>query len=325
MCIEGTDIIDISFKSVYGKGGNDHCEYDCFEVYKDLEKEISAEEANSSVEFLDEMVKKQELKLAEAEEAIKNFKINHNMYDSEGSASLFNERLATLESEIYDNFAETNIRNEQITFLESKLTQDEKNLADKISTDINAQMVALRSDITLLEAQLIQNSMIYGETHGAVIEINKKLSVLKNELDKKVEALIGEGITLGDPLVERQNNISQLLSLRSEIFGLNLKREETLNLKEIYSNKISELPEKQLNFARLKRDETVLTQNYSYIRQQLEAAKIRAASGSGKVQIIDVARKPRSSISPNNFNDIFQGFIFSIFLAIVAVYMKEIF
>ena len=54
------------------------------EVYKDLEKEISAEEANITVEFLDEMVQKQELKLAEAEEAIKNYKIDHNMYDSEG-------------------------------------------------------------------------------------------------------------------------------------------------------------------------------------------------------------------------------------------------
>ena len=85
----------------------------------------------------------------------------------------------------------TNIRNEQIIFLESKLTEDEKNLADKISTDINAQMVALRSDITALESQLIQNSMIYGETHGAVIEINKKLAILKIELDKKVKALIG--------------------------------------------------------------------------------------------------------------------------------------
>ena len=126
------------------------------EVYKDLEKEINAEEANSTVEFLDEMVQKQELKLAEAEEAIKNYKIDHNMYDSEGSASLFSNRLATLESEIYNNFAETNIRNEQIAFLESKLTDDEKNLADKISTDINAQMVALRSDITSLESQLIK-------------------------------------------------------------------------------------------------------------------------------------------------------------------------
>ncbi len=319
---QGTDVIDITFKSVYGKEAMSIANI-IAEVYKDLEKEISAEEANSTVEFLDEMVKKQELKLAEAEEAIKNYKIDHNMYDSEGSASLFSNRLATLESEIYNNFAETNIRNEQIAFLESKLTDDEKNLADKISTDINAQMVALRSDITSLESQLIQNSMIYGETHGAVIEINKKLIALKIELDKKVKVLIGEGITFGDPLVERQNNISQLLSLRSEIFGLNLKRGETLKLKEIYSNKISELPEKQLNFARLKRDESVLTQNYSYIRQQLEAAKIRAASGSGKVQIIDVAKKPDFPVSPNNFNDIFTGFIFSVFLSIIVVYFKE--
>ena len=87
--------------------------------------------------------------------------------------------------------------------------------------------------------------------------------------------------------------------------------------------KISELPEKQLNFARLKRDESVLTQNYSYIRQQLEAAKIRAASGSGKVQIIDVAKKPDSPISPNNFNDIFTGFIFGVFLSVIVVYLKE--
>ena len=83
----------------------------------------------------------------------------------------------------------------------------------------------LHSDPILqaLESQLIQDSMIYGETHGAVIEINKKLAISKNELDKKVEALIGEESLLGITLVERQNNISQLCLLRSEIFGLNLK------------------------------------------------------------------------------------------------------
>ena len=64
----------------------------------------------------------------------------------------------------------------------------------------------------------------FGVKKVLVVDINKKLDVLKIELDKKVKALIGEGITLGDPLVERQNNISQLLSLRSEIFGLNLRK-----------------------------------------------------------------------------------------------------
>ena len=79
------------------------------EVYKDLEKEISAEEANKFCRIFRSNGEKQELKLAEAEEAIKNYKIDHNMYDSEGSASLFNNRLATLESEIYDNHLQKRI------------------------------------------------------------------------------------------------------------------------------------------------------------------------------------------------------------------------
>ena len=294
-------------------------------VYKDLEKEITADDANSTVDFLTDMVIKQEQKLTVAEEAIKNYKIKNNMYDSDGSGGLFTNRLASLESEIYSNIAEKNIRIEQINFFTSKLTEDGKNLADKISTDINSQMEALRSDITSLESQLIQNAIVYGENHGAVIEINKKLSVLKIELDKKVAVLIDNGVSLGDPLVDRQNNITQLLSLKSEIFGLDLRHEETKKLIGIYRNKVNELPEKQLNFSRLKRDESVLTQNYSYIRQQLEAAKIRAASGSGKVQIIDIARNPRKPISPNNIQDLLKGFIFSVILSIGIVYIIEFF
>ena len=114
--------------------------------------------------------------------------------------------------------------------------------------------------------------MLYGKNHGAVIELNKKIKGLKLELDKKVTTLISRGITVEDPLLERQQMITELLSLNSEIFGYNLKNEEIKKLNRIYIEKLNALPEKQLNFSRLKRDEQVLTQNYSYIRQQLEAA-----------------------------------------------------
>ena len=55
------------------------------------------------------------------------------MYDSEGTARLLADQLTSLETEKYNNQAEINIRNEKISFLESKLTKDEKNLANKIS------------------------------------------------------------------------------------------------------------------------------------------------------------------------------------------------
>ena len=57
------------------------------------------------------------------------------------------------------------------------------------------------------------------------------------------------GVTVQDPLVDRQENISMLLSIESEIFGLILREEETRNLQEIYSQKLSQLPEKQLEFS----------------------------------------------------------------------------
>ena len=48
---------------------------------------------------------------------------------------------------------------------------------------------------------------------------------MKLELRNKVKDLI-ERISVSDPLVERQESISRLLSLDSELFGLEISREE---------------------------------------------------------------------------------------------------
>ena len=61
--------------------------------------------------------------------------------------------------------------------------------------------------------------------------------------------MIAKGITVSDPLVAREETITSLLSLESEIFGLELKMEETKKLRDIYNEKLIELPGKQLKFA----------------------------------------------------------------------------
>ena len=101
--------------------------------------------------------------------------------------------------------------------------------------------------------------------------------------------------------------------------------EETRKLRDIYNEKLIELPDKQLEFARLGRDEAVLTQNYTLLRQKLEEAKIKLISQSGKVQLLDSARKPKNPVTPNHRKDILQGFIFSIILSIVFIFALEYF
>ena len=114
-----------------------------------------------------------------------------------------------------------------------------------------------------------------------------------------------------------------LLSIDSEIFGFKIGEEETRKLQEIYSIKLSELPEKQLEFSRLKRNESVLNQNYSYIRQKLEEAKIQVASQGGRGKILDLARRPGSPVSPNHRKDIIVGIIFSLVASLVIISVIE--
>ena len=66
----------------------------------------------------------------------------------------------------------------------------------------------------------MQNTTLYGEDHGAVKELQTKINGLKVQLNSKVAALISNGITVQDPLVARQEIITNLLTLDSEIMGI---------------------------------------------------------------------------------------------------------
>ena len=297
--IGNTNVLEITYSSVFPDEARKIADMIAL-VYKDLEKSIGNEDAAQTVEFMQDLVKKQESELSLAEEAIKEFKITNNIYDLEGNAGLLTSQISTIESEVYNTISEINIRKEQISFLSSKISENQKSLATKISNDINAQLVVLRSEITQIESQLIQNTMLYGVDHGAVVELKNRLSGLKEKLNEKLDALISRGITVSDPLQERQETISEIIALEAQIFGFNLKKDEAEKLREIYNLKLLTLPDKQLQLARLKRDEIVLTENYSMLRQKLEEAKIKLISQGGRVQILDKARRSTSPISPNH-------------------------
>ena len=61
---------------------------------------------------------------------------------------------------------------------------------------------------------------------------------MKQELNKKVNDLIKKGTTVKDPLAARQETVSNLLSLESEIISLRLKLTETKKLQNILNKEL---------------------------------------------------------------------------------------
>lgn len=317
-----TDILEISFNSVYADEARRVADK-VAETYVRMDREWGSENAIQSVDFLEKLVLAQEKSLHKAEEEIRDYKSTEKMYDLQGNAGSFSSQLTSVQTEIYNTIAEINIKNEKTEFLKSRLSREEKNLANQLLSNINIQMVSLREEIGLLESQLIQNTVTYGKDHSAVKELVLKIKALKKQLDQKVGTLISKGITVEDPLQARQEIITDLLTLDSEILGLELKKAETEKLKLIYAEKLGGLPQKQLEYARLERNLSVLNQNYSYVRQKLEEAKIQLASQAGKVQILDLARRPGAPSSPDHKRNLLMGIILGLVAGLGLAFLLE--
>ena len=318
---QGTNIIDISYTGVWPVEAQ-FIVNTVADVYQRLDQKWSGEKAHNSVQFLQDLVQKQEDKLRDAEKKLTHFKKQERMYDLDGNAIAITGQIAGIETEIYNATSEINIRQEKYNHLKSKLSKDEKNLAEQLMNNINVQVISLRNEISQLEAGLIQNIAQYGEEHGAVQDLKSKMMGLKSQLNTKVKELTKQGITVQDPLQARQDIVTELIALDSEIMGYKLKNNESENLLIVYENKLDSLPPKQLEFSRLQRNNAVLNQNYSLLRQKLEEAKINVASQVGKVQIVDYSRVPGNS-GQNHKRTILMGLIFGLGVGIALAFGLE--
>ena len=318
---QGTDIIDISYTSVWPDESKLIINT-LVDVYKSFELKMSGEYAANSVEFLESILTEQDIKLREAEKEFTEYKKEEKMYDLDGTAIGITQQVASIESELYNTDSDINIRKGKYNLLKSKLSQDEKILAERLLNDINIQVLSLRTEIGKLESQLVQNVAQHGEGHDAVKDLQIKLSGLKKQLNIKVEDLTAMGMTVEDPLQARQSILMELITLDSEITALELKKNESQKLLNVYNNKLNDLPEKQLEFFKLQRNSSILNQNYSLIRKKLEEAKINLAVQVGKVQIVDYARLPGKS-NQNKNRTLIIGIVFGLGFGIALAFGIE--
>ena len=106
------------------------------------------------------------------------------------------------------------------------------------------------------------------------------------------------------------------MELDSEIIGFELRISEINKIVRVFNEKLNSLPEKQMELARLDRDAEIINNNYSYLRQKLEEAKLNIAIQVGDAVILDYARTPSRPIGPNHNRNILLGIIIGLGIGI---------
>lgn len=322
--IRSTNILEISYTSINAEEATRITNL-IAKNYVKLNAEQNKSDARYLVTFLDSLVLKKQKEIEIEDKKVRDFKLSNNMYSIDGDASGIVSQINSYESESYNISAEINIRKEKVDLLKSRLSKEEKTLTQKLRNNINDQLISIRLEISRLESQLIQNRLMYGNSHAAVLELNIKVNDLKKELDKKVLILLDKGISIQDPIQSRQLLISEIIELDSELTSLELRNIEIRKMLKLFNEKLMLLPEKQMELAAKIRDSNILNENYRFLREKYEEAKLNVAIQTGDALILDNARYPVNPINKNSNKNIFLFNILGFAFSFIIIFLLEIF
>jgi capsular exopolysaccharide synthesis family protein len=320
----GTKILRISFSSPHPDEAALLSNF-VAEKYKLLDRQWTMDESINLENFLEEQLILKGAELETAEYILKKYKEEHQVFALDANAESLLELSTTIDSEIKSSTAERNILINRKEFIGNKISKEDKKLASNITNSINSRLFTLRSEINDYESKLIKNISLYGETHDVVKSERRKVEELKNKLNQETTKLIDKGVSAIDPIKYRESQITDLISLDIEINTLEAKINENLEILKNYALNLKDIPEKQLNYARLLREYEVVSDIYKYMRKKFEEAQIASASIAGKVRILDRALPPKFSIKPNTKNNLILGLFLGLALSFLFVLVKEYF
>ena len=272
------------------------------EVYKETDQQWISGEMTYLESFLEEQLIYKFDELSKIEEQLRMFQEEEKIFALSGNADLILQQLIAVESDYYITEAEANIFNKRKEYYLNQLNDDEKQLAKSITNTTNAQLFSGRKELAILEAEFLTTKSKEGPNHPALKDLNVKINNLKKSLAEETDKYIDLGIASSDPLQFRQALMDTLIQVGVKESGLRDKQSELLKVVSIYNEKLQELPEKALIFARYERDKVILAETYSLMKSKLEEARITKASQLGKVRLVDEASIPRKSASISIFN-----------------------
>jgi len=320
--IKNTDMLNISMKSI----DPDEAALllnTLIDVYSSLELEASRGEMSSLEDFLSIQIEKKEKQLTDSEEQLRIFQEKEQVFGIDNKSRLLLDNLVDAESKYYLSISESNIIDERKKYIIEQLTEEEKKLTNSVSNSINDRLFALKKEIAYKETELISAITQQGENHQVVRNLKQKLGLLKDNLKLETRELIAQGISIADPIKYRQELMDSVISFNAKSVMLDVKSNEMKKLVDNYQQEISKLPEKLLQFTRLKRNINIYSDTYSLMRQKLEEVLISEASEAGRVRVVDEARPIYKRISPNKKRNYLIGLFLGLSTSIGLAFFRE--
>ncbi|MDZ7725072.1 MAG: polysaccharide biosynthesis tyrosine autokinase [candidate division KSB1 bacterium] len=277
-------------------------------------QEIELEESRNIVSFVNSQLQEAEKNLEASERELQKFKERNNLNDMGQVEGGILKRLTDIENQLQEVQTERRLAQANYDSYKQRLRQSKNQNAPSAFNIESEQIRNVRQEIDRLEEQKRNYAEDGQFTSPEISAIDARLERKKNEL-RNAMLMARQNPEAFDINGENRSQIEllneKIINAELNLFMLRNKERFLSDLLNKYKNEHPNLLEHTIKFAQLQRSKTVNENLYNYLIQKSEEAKIKAATGTGGISVVDAPNLPEKPISSNTMRNMMVAFILS--------------
>ncbi|AEX85625.1 capsular exopolysaccharide biosynthesis protein [Marinitoga piezophila KA3] len=318
--IKDTNIVKISVQSDDPELAKDIANK-LAEVYNEFLKTLSKNEYTVKREFIEEQIPKVEKDLKAAEERIRKFKEENQVFllDEEAKNILsftleYDRQINQYSLQLEETKSKIKAFNDLLKKLDEKIISSETISTNPLVSQLKSKLINYRVEL----AGLVN---VYSETDPKVKELKDKIAETEKLLKDEVSKVVSSQVQTVNPAY--QDIYLQLIEAQYQAEVLKATITALQKLKDSYNRKFSRLPLLEQQLLELERDIKVKENLYTLLLEKLEETRIAEAGVIGTAKLIDSAIVPDKPIKPNKKLTAAIGLVLGFFLGILVIFIIE--
>ena len=318
--VQGSDVLKISMQSPDPEEAQ-HFVNTLADVFIDWNLMYQQEDRRSAREFIETQLISVSENLRLAEEELRVFKEEErSLAPSQETIAGINQ-LAALEGDLGQLQIRKTEITERINQARAQLNSQEETLISSTTIGENPFVTQYRTRLADLEIALSGAREKYTDQHPSILSLQAEIDDVKSKLMEQVERVVGTETRTINPV--HRDLYAGIITQEVELMALEARETGLRSLIEESEAKLSHLPAKELELARLTRDAKVLEELYIMLRTRNEETRIAEAMQTADVQVIDESILPLNPVKPRIKLNIAIGAVLGVFLGVGLAFLLE--
>lgn len=212
---------------------------------------------------------------------------------------------------------------ERLSFIEGKISSQQEKLVPQSVETTSPKLEKLKDRLVEYEIQRTDLLMKgYENAHPKLQKLAEEIGRTRQILSSETEALIREGNFI-DPLSQMKDFLMESITLQADLKMYEAQVATLQQILDSYNEKIRELPELEMQLARLVRAVNTNEKIYTMLVEERERVRIAEAQTSGNIRVIDPPELPVYPVQPKKTLNIFIGILVGLIVGSILVFVFE--